>query len=112
VARLSKTTHRHLFCVMAKELLLFRRAEHPSVTAYTDGRLLALAPNVALLRGVDLIPHFLSVIPASGPPSVLTTSFTTTNARPFFLLGLGAPSAPLALNIYANFTPQGEKEER
>jgi hypothetical protein len=40
---------------MAKELLLFRRAEHPCVTAYTDGRMLALAPNEALLRRVDLI---------------------------------------------------------
>jgi hypothetical protein len=44
---------------MAKGLLLFRRAEHPSVTAYTYGRLLALAPSVALLRGVDLIPFHL-----------------------------------------------------
>jgi hypothetical protein len=41
---------------MAKELLLFRSAKHPSVTAYTDGRLLALTPNEALLRGVDSIP--------------------------------------------------------
>jgi hypothetical protein len=43
----------------------------------------------------------------SSKPPVRLTSFTTTNARPFVLLGVGAPSALFAFDIYAKFTPRG-----